>query len=185
MEPASHDLSIQDFLWASECQNSTLAFGVLAMERLFSGWRADFQSFEPLPVIGGQRDAIPSFLGIFENFPSIKTLEVVLDGRDPNTAGLAEIFEPTGDPNDFYLEGGRQLTLEWLALVLDEAEKQRGFQHKQKVSLKVLSNGPVSEGLERRRDCRFGQCDFKEKGDGEDQRNTESEWTTDSGSDDE
>lgn len=102
--------------WVSQVQN----FAVITQ-----GYRSFAPDWPVSPFLGlsavsnqskSQEQDVDFLISVFETFPRLKLLFLVIDGRKPgvDANGSVALSEPTDEHEDYYEENGRKKALEWV-----------------------------------------------------------------------
>lgn len=148
--------------WVSQVQN--LAVITQGYSPWAPGWAV--APFMGLSVVRNQvrnqeRD-VDFLISVFETFPRLKLLFLVIDGRKPgiDIKGPVTLSEPTDEHEDYYEENGRIKALEWVQKLQSELKLKLQTPRNCSVRLSLLITGEDTADLERRWDYINGGCRF-------------------------
>ena len=154
--------------WVSQVQN------LAVITQGYSAWAPDWAMapFLGLSVVRNQvqnqEQDVDFLISVFETFPRLKLLFLVIDGRKPgiDIKGPVTLSEPTNEHEDYYEENGRIKALEWVQKLQSELKLKLQTPRDCNVRLSLLITGEDTAELERRWDyinagCRFCSPEYK------------------------
>jgi len=110
--------------------------------------------------LGGKEISADYLASLFELFPALEELLLVIDGRNPRFDGPAELVEPTEAYKDYYEENGREMMMERIVKLVEEVKSAKTYLKIPLIRLNLFINGRDTPCLEHRWRYRYGLCRF-------------------------
>jgi 2EXR family len=146
--------------WASSIRNVAI---------ITQGHRSVLRDLTMSPFVGlfaasdkakWQQSDVNFLVSVFEHFPRLKWLLLVIDGRMPDTGAPFKLVEPTAAYEDRYEENGRSKALDWVQQLQHDLRAKGLTPRDICVELSLLINGEDTPELERRWDYYHACCRF-------------------------
>ncbi|CZR67701.1 uncharacterized protein PAC_17600 [Phialocephala subalpina] len=147
--------------WTSKIQHLAISLNYMLSTRpsIFRGY-SHYPKFGELLNPENRRYTAGKLLNIFQSFPALRTLSLVIDGRHEGIGGEDQLVDPSMEYEDFYEPECRELASAWIPDALEAVRVQKPDLHMSsmpKVGIKLLVNGE-SEELQQRWDYCWGKC---------------------------
>jgi hypothetical protein len=148
--------------WVSQVQN------LAVITHGYRSWAPDW-AMSPFLGLSAVRNQVKNqekdvdfLISVFETFPRLKLLCLVIDGRKPgvDVNDSVTLSEPTDEHEDYYEENGRIKALEWVQKLQSELKLKLQTPRDCSLRLSLLITGEDTAELERRWDYINGGCRF-------------------------
>lgn len=149
-------------VWVSKVQN------LAAITQGYRSYRPHWNMspfeglFAPSNKAEYQEQDVDFLISVFNTFPRLKSLFLVIDGRKPGVDidDSTALSEPTDEYEDHYEENGRKKALEWVQELQSLLRSKLQTTRDCSVRLSLLITGENTTELERRWDYLHAACRF-------------------------